>query len=352
MTRFLGLAAIALAACGDNRVPCGDGTTEVDGRCVGTAPIACGAGTQLSNGACILDDGICDAGTVLIADHCVDPAKDLAIDLEESAEPNGSAVAPGVEASPAPAGMITLKPVGATFVVHGHLTPFRDADHDGQLDPDVDTYVLEVTAPTLLDISVDGVGGALGAFYVTAQLALTGARPAQRFERYGLSLTGDTARRRLFLPAAGSYQLAITDLRALAIGDHPPPAAGHGAAAGGPDAEYYAAITAAAIPDPAAIQLTGGTGQASGELGADDVAFFTATLGATAHVDDAMPGAAVSAVSITLGRDASAVVAGYAEEGSAALVQTTGSATPLIAADAVYNAGPAPEAFTVTVTVP
>ncbi|HEY0194622.1 MAG TPA: hypothetical protein VGC42_26100 [Kofleriaceae bacterium] len=356
MTRFLGLVAIALAACGDNRVPCGDGTTEVDGRCVAPVPIACGPGTQLTDGACVVEDAICDAGTVLIAERCVDPARELTIDLEESAEPNGAGIAAGVEASPASAGVIAPKPAGMPFVVHGHLTPFRDADGDGQLDPDVDTYELAVRAPTLLEISVDGVGGALGAFYATAVLAPTGGRPAQRYERYGLALAGDTARRRLFLPAAGSYRLAITDLRALAIGNHPPPAAGKGGAAGGPDAEYYAAITVEELPAPAAIALTAGTGHAAGQLGADDVAFFTAALGATARIDDAMPGAALAAVSITLGTDADAPVAGYAEEtagtASAMFVTAGGGGPPLIAADAVYNTGPAPEPFSLTVTVP
>jgi len=38
------------------------------------------------------------------------------------------------------------------------FTPFQDADGDGQPDPDFDTYVLQVDGPTLVDISVDGVG--------------------------------------------------------------------------------------------------------------------------------------------------------------------------------------------------
>jgi len=63
------------------------------------------------------------------------PDSGLVVDLEESPEPNGVAIATGVEFSAAPAGVINLKPAGEAFVIHGHITPFRDFDGDGQLDP-------------------------------------------------------------------------------------------------------------------------------------------------------------------------------------------------------------------------
>jgi hypothetical protein len=353
-------AAMAPAAlgCGDNAVPCGVGTIEVDGRCTAPPITTCGEGTKPRNGECVLDPQICQAGTVLIADRCVDPSRGLTIDLEESAEPNALGIAPGVELSTAPAGAFALKPIGETFVVHGHLAPFRDVDGDGQLDPDVDTFVVTVAAPTLLAISVDGVGGVEAGFYVAADLP---GAPAPRFERYGLPLTGDTTVRRIVLPAAGAYRLAIADTRSLAIGDHPPPPAGARGATGGPAAEYFAALTAEAIPAPTTIAITGGTGSLAGTLAPDEVRFFTAALGATtSSVRDAMPGAATAAIAVIT--DAGALV-GYAEEcppggarppaDAVARVSLGGTpAVPVIAVDAVYNYGPAPEPFTVTVTVP
>jgi hypothetical protein len=354
MTRPLvfGIAAIAaIAGCGDNARVCGTGTMDVSGVCVPVTTAGCGDGTKLDNGECVVDPTTCQAGTVLIADRCVDPTLGLTVDLEESPEPNGLQIASGVEPSAAPAGAITLKPTGQTFVIHGHLTPFRDADGDGQLDPDFDTYTITVTGPTLLAISVDGVGGAQGAFYATG--ALPGP-PAVRYERYGLNLTGDTAKRRLFLPRAGDYQLAIADTRSLAVGKNPPPPAGSGGAAGGLAAEYYASLTVEAIPPPATITLTAGAGTTTGTLATDEVKFFTIAPGAQAlHVTDVMATAATAALAVSHADS----LDGYAEENPAALPPTQATlainfgtpVTPLIAVDTVYNYGPAPEPFTLTV---
>lgn len=354
-------AAVAIAAsthgagCGDNARACGDGTIELHDVCVPASMTACGDGTKLDNGQCVIDPETCQAGTVLIADRCVDPAHGLTIDLEEGAEPNALGIASGVEASATPAGVIALKPAGETFVVHGHLTPFRDADGDGQLDPDFDTYAITVAAPTLLAISVDGVGGAQGAFYAIGDAQ--GAIPT--YERYGLNLTGDTSKRRLFLPAPGLYQIAISDTRSLSIGKNPPRPAGSGGAAGGPDAEYYASFTVEAIPAPSQIAVAGGSGTQTGTLATDEVKFFTAVLGAGSNdVHDVMPGAATASVAVL---DADALE-GYADEnpGGMAVPPTQAEVTvtgikpgdaPLIAVDTVYNYGPGPEPFTLTVTV-
>jgi hypothetical protein len=366
MTRQIvcGLAAAvaiaAIAGCGDNARTCGTGTMELEGVCVPAGTTACGDGTKLDNGQCVVDPATCQAGTVLIADHCVDPARGLTIDLEESAEPNALGIATGVEASATPAGTIALAPVGQTFVVHGHLDPFRDANDDGQLDPDVDTYAIDVATPTLLAISVDGVGGAQGAFYLTATLP---GPPMVRYERYGLNLTGDTAKRRVFLPRAGEYLLGITDTRSLAIGKNPPPAAGSGGAAGGLAAEYYASLTVEAIPTPSAIPLTaaaggGSAGTQAGTLATDEVKFFTVAPGVqTVHVSAVMAGAATASIAVNNADS----LDGYAEENPVSLPPTqasvavnflAGTVTPLIAVDAVYNYGPSPEPFVLTIATP
>jgi len=362
MTRHLGFgltaaAAAALAGCGDNARPCGQGTVELNGVCVVGTTTTCGDGTKLDDGQCVVDPATCQAGTVLIADRCVDSTHGLTVDLEESPEPNGLAIATGVEPSASSAGAIALGPAGQTFVVHGHLTPFRDLDGDGQLDPDFDTYAITVAAPTLVAISVDGVGGAQGAFYATAVLP---GPPAVGYERYGLNLTGDTAKRRLFLPRAGEYRLAITDARSLAVGKNRPPAAGSGGAAGGPDAEYYVSLTAEPIPAPARITVTAGAGTQTGTLATDDVKFFAPAQGvATCHVHAGMPGVATAAVAVS---NADSLV-GYAEENPGGGAQPPTSAdvaadflgmtiTPVIAIDTVYNYGPGPEPFTLTISVP
>lgn len=345
--------SVGAAGCGDNAEPCGGGTIARAGVCVPIPGVTCGAGTRLDGDRCVIDPAACPAGTVVIANRCADPTAELTIDLEEGPEPNGMAISPGVEPSTAPAGAIALKPAGQTTVVHGHLAPFRDADGDGQLDPDVDTYVVTVTAPTLLDVGVDGVGGALGAFYVAGD-PLT----APGYERYGVSITGDAVERRLLLPAAGRYAIAIADARSIAIGHNPPPAAGSGGATGGPDAGYYASLTVRPIPPPVEIALSGGTGSRTGTLSASDVAWFTAMLGTGASdVHVVMPGPAAASVAVI----AAGRLAGYADETPGtpsqppadAEVQVSGLGAgdlPAIAVDAVYNEGPAPEPFTLTVT--
>jgi len=357
---WFGLAGALLlataAGCGDNTEQCGPGTTEMNGLCVPGAMTTCGDGTMLDHGQCVIDPASCQAGTVLIADRCVDPANGLVIDLEESPEPNGTGIVNGVEASASPAGIIALKPAGQTFVVHGHITPFRDADGDGQLDPDFDTYLLTVPGPTLLRVTVDGTGGTQGAFYAAGDAH--GALPA--YERYGMNLTGDTSQRRLFLPVAGGYALVIADTRSLAIGGNPPPPAGSGGAAGGPDAAYFVSITAEPIPAPSSISLTGtapgSTGTQAGTLATDEIKFYTAALGAgSSDLHQVMPGAAAASIAVVNADQ----LEGYADERSGgtptqAEVTVGGIApgdTPLVAVDAVYNYGPAPEPFTLTITL-
>lgn len=345
---LLGVAVIAAAvACGDNGSQCGPGTTEVDGVCLPAGTLVCGDGTKLESGRCVVDPAACQAGTVLVANRCVDPAGGLVIDLEESVEPNAMAVAAGVEVSTAPAGTIALKAAGTPFVLHGRIAPFRDVDGDLQLDADFDTYLVTVAGPTLLEVTVDGVGGTQGAFYAAGDRQ--GAVPT--YERYGLNLTGDTSRRRMFLPAAGRFAIAIADTRTLAIGRNPPQPAGTGGAAGGPLAEYYASITVIAQPSPTAIALTAGAGSLTGTLATDEVKLFTAPLGAGVHeVASAMPGAAAASIAVVSG----AQLEGYADETptTSAVVEVDGlgpGAAPVIAVDAAYNYGPAPERFTVTI---
>jgi len=346
------LVALGSGACGDSARQCGPGTEELEGVCTPRDTTTCGDGTKLVDGRCVIDPATCQAGTVLVAGACIDPGRDLVVDLEESIEPNGLGVTDGVEPSASPAGALALAPIDRALVLHGHLTPFRDADDDGQLDPDVDTYQLTASAPTLLEITVDGIGGAQGSFYLAGDP--TGAVP--RYERYGLNLTGDTTRRQLFLPAPGLYFLAITDTRALAIGTNPPPPAGARGAAGGPAAEYYASITARTLPAASAIPAAALVASASGTLTSEQVAVFTGPFApGSNHVRAVMPGAAAASVAV-LDDD---LVRGYADEtalppraAEVVIVDLPAGHTPLIVVDSAYNYGPAAEPFTVTISQP
>jgi hypothetical protein len=362
MTRvhLAGLVASAASAfggaagCGDDARVCGDGTVERAGLCVAAVTVACGGGTRLDHDQCVVDPAVCPPRTVLIGNRCVDPTGRLTIDLEESAEPNGLGIAAGVEASAAPAGVVSLKPSGQPLVLHGHITPFRDADGDGQLDPDVDTYVLPVAGPTALDVAVSGAGGAIGAFYLAGDPQVDPS-----YERYGVAIGGAAVQRRLVLPAAGRYAIAFADARTIAIGHNPPPPAGAGAAAGGPDAEYYATLTVQPMPAPVPIAVTTGTGRQAGTLSAGEVRLFSAPLGAGSYeLDLAMPGPAAASLAVIHG----GLLAGYADENpgsatrppSAAKLAISGLGpgdTPVIAVDAVHNIGPAPEPFTLTIAL-
>jgi hypothetical protein len=351
------VAVIAIATgCGDNGDRCGEGTTEVDGVCMGGGTITCGDGTKLENGQCVIDPSTCQAGTVLIANQCVDPASSPLIDLEESVEPNGMGVVAGVEASTAPAGTLTLTTTTPPLVIHGQITPFQNADGDSQLEPDFDTYLITTPGPVMIDISVDGVGGAQGAFYLAA--SAQGMLPA--YERYGLNLTGDTSRRRLILPVAGDYSLVIGDTRSLAIGNNPPRPAGAGGAAGGPDAEYYATIAAAAVPPAMTTAAPGGSIALSGELVSDSIRIDAIALPAGIYrARQVIAGPATASVIVVAGDQ----VRGYGAEGPAPIgspavpaeaefTLVAGDGPALIIGDAVYNYGPAPERFDITIAPP
>lgn len=334
----LGVALIAaLAACGDNAIPCGEGTTEQDGSCTAPPPIACDTGTKLDNGRCVLDPVLCGDGTVLIAARCVDPSRGLVVDLEEGPEPNGLGVA-GIEPAPASAGDVELAS-DAAFVLHGELAPFADRDGDGQLDPDFDTYELTASSPSVIELSVDGIGGMIGAFYLTAELVASGAT---HYERYALPLTGDTARRRVYIPAAGVYRLVIGDARSIAIGNQPPAAAGRGGATGEP-AEYYVSLARKNLDAPVLAAAT-----QSGSLAPGDVIAFTASLPGARKITDRMTGAAVAALAV---RTDSGLAYDEETPTSDADVSVLGG-NALIVLDTVHHVGPAAEPYALSLATP
>ncbi len=296
MKVFLGLVLVGIAGCGDNSKECGPGTMDEQGVCTGVA--ACGVGTKddgtgtcvpdgsvvcasgtifdAASGKCQIDPSACQDGTVVIGAACVDPTAGLTVDVEEGAEPNGFGALG--EASAAPAGLVTLKASGTT-VIHGKIIP-ADHDSDGRLDADIDAYVINAIGPTYLHITAAGLHGLAGGFLLYASNR-TAADPLAGWQRFGVSLTGATSKRDVFLPAAGSYVLAIADSRSLVLGGSPV-----GADDNNPAFEYYASITAQALPTPTPLAFTAGKVVVTDALAPGAVRFYAPA--ASKAFDDAV----------------------------------------------------------------
>lgn len=347
------LAAAALAlGCGDNSRSCGPGTivddngfcvptatcgfgtrpAEGTGECVPDGSVVCSDGTKLDplTGTCQIDPSACQNGTVLIESACVDPALGTLADLNEGPEPNSMGV---IEPADSRAGNVILKGKGQpAYVVHGTIDPYADRDGDGALDPDVDTYVIDVAAPTLLQVSADGVHGINAGFLVTNP-DIAGWR------RYGINLSGDTSLRQVYLPVAGSYWLSIADTRTLF--EYADTGAAT-AAPGGADGDYYVAVTELALPTPTAI-----TTGATGTLVDGSVAFYTAVIGPGTHpITLAMPSAFAIASLVV---EATAFFTFDDEDTTAAKVTTGSLGTTRIVVDHTYDVSPSPVAYSLTI---
>ncbi|HSD89429.1 MAG TPA: hypothetical protein VLB44_17990 [Kofleriaceae bacterium] len=344
-------AAFALG-CGDNSRSCGPGTivddqgfcvptatcgfgtkpAETTGECVPDGSVVCSDGTKLDplTGTCQIDPTACQNGTVLIDAACVDPALGTVADLNEGPEPNGLGV---IEPADSRAGNVILKGIGQTaYVIHGTIDPYADRDGDGALDPDVDTYVIDVDSPALLQVSADGVHGINAGFLATSP-AIAG------WKRYGINLAGDTSLRQVYLPEAGTYWLSIADTRTLFEYADTGTAT---AAPGGDDGDYYVAVTELALPAPTAI-----TTSATGMLAEGSVAFYSAVIGPGMHpIALAMPSAFAIASLVV---EATGFFAFDDEDATAAKVTTGSLGTTLIVVDHVYDVSPSPVAYSLTI---
>ena len=335
----------------------------MNGVCVGiNDPIMCTDGTVLNDEmtGCVIDPDACQDGTVLVGNECVDPGH-LPESITEGAEPNGLGLF-GEASAPEGAGTIVVPAVaGAPFVIKGTIVPFQDLNGgppdpltglptgDGQLDIDVDSYILEVPGPVLLNVSADGLHGLAAGF-----IALNDGSVAELVDwvRFGINVNADTSKRQLFIPAAGRYVLAVADTRSLFL---------TGAAAGAePDAlpfEYYVSITQLAIA-PQAITITDNSGIASGELQPGEVEFFSAPLGEGINdiEYDATAEQLIESLVIT---NTSGGVTSFKAVADGDVGETTAFAsvlgirandTTLIVADHVFNYANQAIAFDVTVT--
>jgi hypothetical protein len=300
MRAILAFALLA-TGCGDNSKACGEGTQDRnnDGFCEpeDVPMVVCGPGTTLdvTTSTCEPDPAICADGQELVNGACIAPV--VQVDLVEGPEPNG--LAP----SDVPAGLIAIESETQMTTLRGCLAPV-----DGIADFDV--YRIVVAGPTLLAITLTGLEGPAPGYLArdidVADLPLG-------FERIGATLADVEATRELFLPAAGSYALGITDGRTLA-------GVARGVAIDPTDAGcYLAAIavrerpmpTTIAVPSVTTDELVGGVDEYAIEPGATvDIQLVMTGPDSEAamvvYVDDELVDAANNRVQLTgLPQDAS-----------------------------------------------
>ncbi len=367
-TMGLALLAAATAAAtgcgddssdGDSNVTCGAGTTNVDGVCTAEPAVTCSGGTVLENGTCVPSDDVCADGTVLAGAECVDPATLLDVAVEEAAEPNNLGIITDVlgdpiEPSANPAGSITLPAIDATVVVRGTINPHQDLDGIDGNDADFDTFVLTAAGPTLVEVSTDGTNGLLGAFAVSVPVDATGVDPLSGFLRYGISVVSDTAKRFVYLPAAGDYYLTVGDIRAFYVGDQPPNAGGIQGSAGGPDADYYVSLTSRALPTAETVNLVDGTATITGQIDATAAPkVYSIPMGEGVNRADLdIDGSPTGALVLLEGDEVRAVAQETADFFGPVPAATSvlGGATGTLVVDFINNYNPTPTDFVVNIT--
>jgi hypothetical protein len=307
-----------LSGCGDNSRSCGEGTNDLDndGECESDTGgnVVCGDGTRLDpiTNDCAPDPDTCGGGTVLVNGRCQDPTAGLDIDLEEGPEPNA------FETGAVPAGLITLEPIGEDgFVIHGCIKPLDDAT------PDLDVYQLTVAAPTLIDVTADGVQGLAGGFQVT-----TAAIPAlATWRRFGINLSTDVSRRQIFLPAAGTYRFIVTDSRTLlpaALGLAVTPPAGNS-----DGTSCYFVTIDQQLPMPVALDpVAGDTSTIT-----DDLKFYSgAALGGNTRITTTIMTPHAQPALVVMKND---VLFAFDDDGTNMMFDGTGN--PLVVGDFVFN---------------
>lgn len=208
---------------------CGTGTVLAGGVCVPDGSVVCEQGTVFdqATGTCVIDPSACADGTTLVDGECIpdDELLEGSADFTEGAEPNGPS-------DDNVAGMFDTPALNGSTTFYGCVTATTDTDGDGNLDSDLDTWLVTADAPMTLEITADGIRGLSAGFIaINADQALSPI--LDNWQRIGLNLTGDTAKREIFLPAAGTYALLVTDGRSLFLGQ---------AGAGTEDTCYFATV--------------------------------------------------------------------------------------------------------------
>ena len=231
-------------------VLCGPGTTAVNGRCVpdvtcgpGTRPVGrscvpdgtvvCTQGTRFEadGGTCVVDPTACAAGTTLVGTQCVTDGS-LLMGMANVLE--GAEVTDG---GLSVAGTVALPALNASTTFYGCITPVGS-------EVDRDFWLITATGPTVLEITTDGINGLAAGFVVLANDPALQPVLAN-WQRLGINLTGDTSRRDVYLPLAGTYAIMVADSRDLLTGS----------AAGASDTCYFATVKQVALPVPTVLAL-------------------------------------------------------------------------------------------------
>ncbi|HUQ05293.1 MAG TPA: hypothetical protein VM261_22470 [Kofleriaceae bacterium] len=205
--------------------------------CVPDGSVICEQGTRfdMATGTCVVDPSACADGTVLVSGECVPEDETLTADHDEAAEPNDEAGA----------GEFDVPALNADVTIHGCISP-----RAGVRDEDI--WVMTASAPTLIEVTADGVGGLAAGFIIQDN----GIASLPNYFRAGLNLTGDTSKRQVYLPAAGVYLLVMDDSRAILVDE----------VAGGADTCYYTTIKTVAMPAATTLTTPTQTGEDSGNV--------------------------------------------------------------------------------------
>lgn len=222
-------------------IECGEGSMLMGTECVPDGSVFCGGNTifDAETETCVPDpEALCEGDLVFVMETatCVDPdelLEDMA-DVRELAEPNDPTFSETAMAQP-----VDIADGSGSFF--GCVEPM-DFDGDGVLDVDNDFFSVEVDGPTLLRVRADGIRGA------NASVAFIsgdpdGALTEDGWQRIVLSLTGDGADKKVFLPAAGTYLLIAGDARGLLSGEP----------AGGPEQCYFVQLDTEELPTPTTV---------------------------------------------------------------------------------------------------
>jgi hypothetical protein len=245
----------------------------------------------------------------------------MIVDLEEGPEPNGLGY---IEASTSPAGNISVQ--GDTFVVHGTLAP-----RDGR--PDIDTYSIAVPGPTLLEISVDGVGGVATGFLAGDSW----------YGRYAIDIGRDSSTRQVFVDAGG-IELSVVDTGVLFD-----LVTLQGLNGEGGSGAYYLSVKPIPMPTPTVLEVPSTT---TGTAPRDKIMFYQAAFTPPGFHDIrlAMPSPLAGAALLTTtlaGTDPRRSVEDDEDLGAPAHVRANGEVVIMV--DNVYAFGAGPIEFTLTV---
>jgi hypothetical protein len=323
---LFGAAALALglAACGGNDRQCATGTIPDPGgadTCVPDGTVVCGNGTMYdqTSGTCVATDQ-CPTGEALVNGTCT---PNVTPNAEEAPEPNDTTSA----------GTIMVPAIGAApYVVHGCITP-----RDNSATADMDPWQVTVTGPTLLDVTSNGVGGLAAGFVAAPNDPNLAALKASGWVRFGINLVDTTSHRQLFLPAAGTYNLIMSDSRQLFLGNAP---------AGSDKSCYFTIVSQLALPTPTPVSSGAHPGTIQGDVQAFSVTLQEGDL-VDAQNDMSASTAAVPAVVLlknnaygnandgASGTPAEAFMGGFKASDSAVVV-----------VDTEYNYGLAAQAYT------